>query len=249
MRAYLITFRPQVNEQQLLDLFIIYFQDFLSCYAHSWAVEKDGTPGAHFHAYVETQFRDKEKLLKNSEFKKATAILHKLIKSEGYQSTWQPAMDVKIIADTPTDLKKTLGYVNKEAWTRGGQKDITNERIIEAVTYYYAEAKAKAMTFERTDTILVTNKNFTTLMIDFCKKQEIDIGSYTDYEHIKIMMVKAGYDFDLSDKQQSRKMAQLIVRFGSTESHKHYHHCIDILKGDIRVHTQTPLNLSYHPYG
>ncbi len=85
-------------------------------------------------------------------------------------------------------------------------------------------------------------------MIDFCKKQDIDIGSYDDYEHIKIMMVKAGYDFDLSDKQQSRKMAQLIVRFGSVQKHKHYVHCIDILKGDIRVHTQTPLNLSYHPF-
>ena len=138
MRAYLITFRPQVNEQQLLDLFIIFIQDFLSLYPHSWAVEKDDSPGAHFHAYVETEFRDKEKLLKNTHYKQATNTLHKLIKSEGYQTNWQTCIDVKIVKDTPSDLKHTLGYVNKEPWKRGGQKDITNERIIEAVTYRYA---------------------------------------------------------------------------------------------------------------
>ena len=114
------------------------------------------------------------------------------------------------------------------------------KRIIEAVTYRYAQEKVKAMTFEQSDTILVTNKNFTTLVIDFCNKQDIEIATYENYVNIKIMMVKAGYDFDLSEKQQQRKMAQLVVRYGDNQTHKYYAHAIDLLHADIRFHNVIP---------
>lgn len=208
MRAYLITFRPQSNEQDLLDVFITYFQDFISQYPHRWCIEKDDSPDAHYHVFVETEFRDKEKLYKNSQYKKSISQIRNIIQ-DGYQTKWQVAMDVTIVKDTPEDLRKTLGYVCKDIVKRGGIHQISNERCADGCKYYWMDQKVEAMKYKKNNWTAVTTKNAHSLIEDFCAKNEISLETQS-YVKVKMMMVEQRYTFcQISEKAQQSIFAEL----------------------------------------
>jgi len=254
MRAFLLTFRPFPAELELLDIFLTYFQDFVAQYPHRWCIEKDGTPDAHYHAYIETEFRDKDKFYKNAQYKKSTENIRKICSDPKYLTTWKQVADanetggfnLKLVKDTPEDLRYSLGYVCKgDNVIRSGIHDITPQKWHDALQYYWTEERVKLLTATRhkTDVKILSNKTLVTHIQDFIDKKEIDITKYKDYDHIKLLMMRDGYYFgNVSDSQQQAAIRFIIIFRDSERNHPHIQTFEDIEKGIIRSHSHMILN-------
>lgn len=237
MRAFLITFRPHPMEPELLDIFLNYFLAFVTEYPHRWIIEKDKSPDAHFHAYVETEFRDVEKLRRNALFKKSTKPIQTLLGS-GYQTLWQHAFDVKIIADTPQDLFLSLGYLYKEKTLWRSACTLPEQQQNDAVKAFFTEERLKLMKIDKKNWTAVTTKNAHAIIEDFCVKQDISLSS-TDWIAVKLRMVKHRYTFaQMSEKAQKTVHAELA-----------YHHessLIDTMTA--KAHLVSEMGIEYADY-
>lgn len=215
MRAFLITFRPHPMESELLPIFLNYFLTFVNEYPHRWIIEKDNSPDAHFHSYIETGFRDVEKLRRNALFKKSTKPIQTLLGS-GYQTLWTHAFDVKIIADTPQDLNVSLGYLYKDNSITRLSCNLPEQQQNDAVKAFFTEERLKLMKMDKKNWTAVTTKNAHALIEDFCAKQEISLV-HTDWVSVKLQMVKHRYTFaQISEKAQKTVHAELAYHHEST---------------------------------
>lgn len=260
MRAFLLTFRPFPAELELLDIFLNYFQDFICDYPHRWCVEKDDTPDAHYHAYIETQFRDKEKLFNNARYKKCTENIRKICSDPKYLTKWIQVKDgsetggfnLKMVKDTPEDLKYSLGYVCKgDNVKRSGIHDISPQKWHEALEYYWTEERVKLLTATRhkNDVKILSNKTLVTHIQDFLDKKEIDITKTKDYDRIKVLMMREGYYFgNVSETQQQSAMRFIIIMRDTERKHPYIQRFEDIERGIIRSHSQTVCNQYYQEH-
>ncbi len=113
----MITFRPHPNEPSILDTFLTLFfssELFTQCKEYKYNIEKDGTPDRHFHIFLSTDLRDKEKVYNYFSVKEFKQFKQWLIKKE---TEFTHGLNVILVSDKASkrnDRLYRIGYVSKD---------------------------------------------------------------------------------------------------------------------------------------
>jgi len=166
---YLFTFRPQITEQQLFEEFLTIFIPHLKeCEHYSYSVEEDGTLQKHIHAIWSSKAKDKTacfQLFNKKIFKDFKKYLF------AKQTTEPAGFDNQKVKED--DFLKVLGYVNKETQCTRRGYNFTNEKILQAVEYYYTSQHIDK-SVKKSDLTIVTAKNIHILVKDYCEKNNLE---------------------------------------------------------------------------
>jgi REP element-mobilizing transposase RayT len=191
MPLLFFTFRPQITEQNLLNQFLTIFLPEVKqkSLKYSYSIEEPNTLNQHFHIIAEfpDTIKDLSKLRQIFN-KKVYADFKEALK---HKQTSDVAFDDKLVKDDPHDKLKVLGYVNKATDSIKKYEGFTNEEILQAVEYYYT-AKHLEKSKVKTDLKVLTTKNMSIHILDYCKKNNLDPRN--QYE-VKLRMNKEGYQF------------------------------------------------------
>lgn len=191
MPLLFFTFRPQITEQNLLNQFLTIFLPEIKQKAlkYSYSIEEPNTLNQHFHIIAEfpATIKDLSKL-KQIFNKKVYSQFKEALK---HKQTSDVAFDDKLVKDEPHDKLKVLGYVNKATDSIKKYEGFTNEEILQAVEYYYT-SKHLEKTTVKTDLKVLTTKNMSIHILDYCKKNNLEP---TNQYQVKLRMNKDGYQF------------------------------------------------------
>lgn len=193
---YLYTFRPQINEQDLLEDFLSLFLPFLEEFTkYSYSIEEDGTLNKHIHVIYTSKATDNskampQKLNQKLFLKFKSALKNKMTTEKGFDDR---KVKEKNGIPIKEDYLKVLGYVNKaveKCWRRKS-KGFTNEEIKEATDFYYANDRLDKSQIKN-DLIIMNPKNIHISIKDYCIKNNLE----PTQPITKLKMIKDGYCFD-----------------------------------------------------
>lgn len=199
-RSFIITLRSHPSESYLTDTFLTYLKPFLDTQLrYTYAFEELGTLEEHVHIYVETNFRDKEKLCKNKIFKEVSNKYKNVChdKQTLFSPTWvDKANQAKLIKEG--EELKTLGYVHKENGDKKFQGNFSNQEILTAVDIYYKEKLLDKSKIGKNQYKYVTTKQAHATVENYCERNNVSIN------HPKLVqLMKADrYSFIQISKQQ-----------------------------------------------
>jgi hypothetical protein len=117
MPSFMITFRPHPQEPSVLDTFLTLFFGcdlFTECKEYKYNIEKDGTPDRHFHIFITSDIRDKEKLYKYFQVKEFKQFKQWICKKE---TEFQHGLNIILVSDKiyrRNDRLYRIGYVSKD---------------------------------------------------------------------------------------------------------------------------------------
>jgi hypothetical protein len=117
MPSFMITFRPHPLEPSVLDTFLTLFFGsdlFTTSKEYKYNIEKDGTPDRHFHIFITTTIRDKEKLYKYFQVKEFKQFKEWICKKE---TEFQHGLNIILVSDKlyrRNDRLYRIGYVSKD---------------------------------------------------------------------------------------------------------------------------------------
>ena len=117
MPSFLITFRPHPNEPSILDTFLTLFfgsDIFTNCKEYKYNIEKDDTPDRHFHIFLTTDLRDKEKVYNYFSVKEFKQFKEWLSKKD---TEYTHGLNVVLVSDKASkrnDRLYRIGYVSKD---------------------------------------------------------------------------------------------------------------------------------------
>lgn len=213
MPFYKLCFKPQVSESHLLEEYFILLKPFLERFTkYSYSIESDDTIQKHIHLIVYNADPDPKsnfyKKFKTATFKPFFNKIKNLLTDE------KVFLNCQKVKDTPEDLSKVLGYVNKEHTIRRNKKGFTDQEILDAVEYYYTTEHLDK-TVPKNGYTYLTTKNIHVMIEDFCEKNNLPI----DYPTLKLKMTQQKYSFsNIPPKTISRIFKELrIVHKVSTQ--------------------------------
>lgn len=222
MPYFLFTFRPQVSEQQLFEDFLTIFLPILKEFPkYSYSVEEDNTLQKHIHCLLEhTTAKDNSKFLQL--FNKKIFIDFK--KSLLTKQTNEHGFDNRKVQDTPEDLIKVLGYVNKETQClRRGYSGFTNEEVLDAVNFYYTTKHIEKASKINDDWTILTTKNAHITIEKFVLDNNLNWDDFMIEQIIIIKMKESKYSFiNFNKKTLSTLFSELIIANGKDNDNWHY---------------------------
>ena len=206
MPYYKLCFNPQVSESHLLEEYLILLKPFLERFdKYSYSVEKDNTINKHIHLIVYNEDPDPKsnfyKKFKTATFKPFFNKMKNLLTDE------KVFLHCQKVKDTPEDLSKVLGYVNKEHAVRRDKKGFTDQEILDSVEYYYTTEHLDK-TIKKNNYTYLTTKNAHVMIEEFCEENNLPI----DYPNIKLRMTQQKYSFcNIPPKTISRIFKELRI--------------------------------------
>lgn len=183
-RYIFFTFRPQINDIQLFEDFIILFLPFLKSHK-SWcySIENDGTLHRHIHAVIEGDYKDKDKFYQK--WNKTNGLKDFKSHCKAYTNTNENGFDTKLIPDCKNDLYHIIGYTLKESdKTDRSLNNMDKNLITISIDYYHAHRRIKAKDPERKDWTLITNKNVYAHIEEYIDKNEIILPCHNIWTHL-----------------------------------------------------------------
>lgn len=225
MPYHLFTFRPQISEQSVLDNFLTIFLPEIKSKStkFTYSIECPNTLFKHIHILAETKAKDKNafhQLFNKKNFKLfQDSLKHK-------QTNKNHAFDDRLVKDTPDDLMKVIGYVNKADDSIKHYEGFTNEQILQGVKYYYTHQhlEKKAEINNSKDWTILTTKNAHVHIEKYAKDNNYNWDDFMVENHIKIAMIKDRYTFsNFSRKTQSQIFNEIIIA-NTKEKNSSFHH-------------------------
>ena len=213
--AYSITIRAHQNDVSIFEQYFAVLKVWLESYEeYSYSIEWDDTVNRHLHLYLISQDRDSNSLMNKLKKKGFKKILNNLNKTQTVLSNF---IKIQKITNTPEDLIRVLGYVNKWHCRRRYAKNIEPQKIIDAVEYYSIQTHHEKLQI-KDDVKIVTTKNIYAMIKQFTQDTQIPL---TD-PLIKLKMTQAKYGFiNVSPKNISRAFKELkIMENSATEQDK-----------------------------
>lgn len=213
VRAFLITLRSHPSETYLTNTFLTYLLPFLdSQLRYCYAYEEYGRLSEHIHIYVETNFRDKDKVLRHKIFKECVNKIQKVCadKQTIYTPKWEEKANQIKIVNKGEELK-TLGYVFKETDTEAKkfQGKFTNEEILTAVDVYYKERLIDKSKIGKDSWTYLTNNQAHAVVEKYCEDNQLHINHHL----LRQKMQADGYSFaKLSARFESNLWQDLALR-------------------------------------
>lgn len=209
-RSFIITLRAHPSETYLTHTFLTYITPFLeSQLRYTYAYEESGTLSEHIHILVETNFRDKEKILKNKILKEVSNKFKNVThdKQTLYSPNWEDKSNqIKLVAKG--DEAKTLGYVHKETEGKKFQGLYSNEEILTAVDIYYKERLIDKSKIGKDSWVYLTNKQAHATIEKYCEENELHLN----HPWLKQKMQSDKYSFSqLSARFESTMWTELIL--------------------------------------
>jgi len=216
MPSFLITFRPHPNEPTILDTFLTLFfgsDIFTNCKEYKYNIEKDGTPDRHFHIFLTTDLRDKEKVYNYFSVKEFKQFKEWLVKKD---TEFTHGLNVILSSDKSTkrnDRLYRIGYVSKDK--PSPYKDIisTNmkhELIKQGLDYMVEWDRIHIQKTDYSKDIKnLTMKTVLPEVIYYHKEKEYPLD-----EHIFDRMALDGvFTINLTDSQEKKIIRQLRIYF------------------------------------
>lgn len=195
-RYIFFTFRPQINDQQLFEDFIILFLPFVKSHnEYAYSIENDGTLHRHIHAVIQGDYKDKDKFFQK--FNKSNGLKDFKTHCKNYTNTDHNGFDTKLIPDTKEDFLHVLGYTLKEAQDRA-DNNMKEAIVVEALEYYFAHRRVKAKESKKKDWTILTSKNSHAYIEEFIDENKIQLPD----RFLGLKMTQDRYTFaNMSEKQ------------------------------------------------
>lgn len=197
MPFYLLTFRPQPSEFNLLNTFFTILkpqlEDNPNVLNYACVIEKDNTINRHCHTLVEfKQTKTKNNQLRQFYNKKVFQDFNKMLDKDRALTNHRWSHDDRQLKDTREDFLHVLGYIMKEINCNKRFYTFSEEDCVEALEYYYQRERIdKSQPCEDGLTVL-TSKTIHANVHDFCKKNELRPREKT---LVMNKMKKEGYMF------------------------------------------------------
>lgn len=226
IRFGLLTIRAQQNEvdvfEDTLNLILPIVQTYPS---YIYTVEDDNTPNRHIHILLQNPSKAKE-VDSSKVFQKFAKVKKQLIKHIKLAQTQEkPFWDSRMVANTPEDFFKVLGYIQKDTnVTRRRTKNICSEVLIQGMNFYATTTKIdKSCT--KNDWTAIKPQNAHALITHFSEKQNIDV---TETELIPAMVADKHTFVQITSQQLKLTLTEL----------KHQKYPNDETEQEILAHAQ-----------
>lgn len=195
MPFYLLTFRPQPSEFDLLDTFFTIMKpqliDNKNIMNYLIVIEEDNSINRHCHILVEfkkTKSNDNQlkAFLRNKPFK----AFEQMLRNKLTNPLW--CHDDRKLLDTREDFLHVLGYCLKDIDACRRYYTYSEEDCVEAIEYYYQYKKIDKSQPEKNNLKIMTSKNLHVNIYDFCRKNNM---RPKEQQMVTMNMKKQGYMF------------------------------------------------------
>ena len=203
------TFRPQITDQDLFEVFFKLFVPFVKSHKeYAYSVECDGTLSKHLHAIVGSpstgaDYKDLDKFYQR--FNKANGLREFKDFAKQHASTSEVAFKPMKVKDTAEDLLHCLGYTMKEHTCRQ-ETNFPNQKVLDAVEYYFAHQRIKAKSSTSKDWTLLSGKTCHVQMERYIQENDITLPD-------PLLGVKMAADritfINMSEKQCRQAQAEI----------------------------------------
>ena len=249
---YFLTFRTQIEDQQLFEDFMDYYPPLLEEYnSYIWVVEEDETLRKHFHAVIELPETKSKKTYKDK-FNNKNLRKFKDMALSNTNTTDDGFNTRQVEKDSEEDLLNVVGYTQKESNPKRIKSKGFPKEYLEKAYYFYKSKKRVDKEQVKNDTIILTTKNAHIHIKTYMKKRGIvmpPLNSFhptSHYADIELDMRMDGYSFVNLNGKQKRIIFQDLQLQNITPEEKqkgHYKWMIEEASTDMINEG----DMSYHP--
>jgi hypothetical protein len=200
------TFRPQINDQQLFEDFVILFLPFVKLHDNScYSIEEDGTLNKHIHAVITGNYKDLSKFFQK--WNKSNGLKDFKGITKKSTNTDSNGFNNQKIPEDKTEFLHVVGYTFKDAdKNTRSWSNIPDHTMTEAIEYYHAHRRIKAKETTNKDWTLITGKNCYAHIESYIDKQKIQLPDPL----LTIRMAQDRYGFvNIQSKQIRQCVAEI----------------------------------------